>query len=67
VNINGVNTSGWNAKSRLPCRPKDLQDIRAMLLTNKGHLDLDRIRRDARVLLTDASWNELDDLLRQCS
>jgi hypothetical protein len=48
-------------------RPKDLQDIRAMLLTNKGHLDLDRIRRDARVLLTDSSWNELDDLLRQCS
>ena len=48
-------------------RPKDLQDIRAMLLANKGQLDAERIRRDARGLLTDASWKELDELLRQCA
>jgi hypothetical protein len=48
-------------------RPKDLQDIRAMLLANKGQFDAERIRRDARGLLTDASWKELDELLRQCA
>jgi hypothetical protein len=48
-------------------RPKDLQDIRAMLLANKGRLDLQRIRSDARGLLTEVSWNELDALLQACS
>lgn len=46
-------------------RPKDLQDIRAMVLANKGLLDLERVRRDARAFLTAASWLELDELLRQ--
>jgi hypothetical protein len=46
-------------------RPKDLQDIRAILLANKGLLDLERIRRDARGLLAEQSFAELDGLLRQ--
>jgi hypothetical protein len=44
-------------------RPKDMQDIRAMLLSNRGLLDLDLIRHEARALLTDAGWRELDEVL----
>jgi hypothetical protein len=44
-------------------RPKDLTDIKAILLSQTGKLDLDRIRNDARGLLSDESWNELDRLL----
>lgn len=44
-------------------RPKDISDIKAMLLSQKGLLDLDRIRSDARGFLTDPSWTELDGLL----
>lgn len=46
-------------------RPKDLQDIRAVLLANRGLLDLDQIRREAARLLTDASMDELEQLLVQ--
>ncbi|HLQ37459.1 MAG TPA: hypothetical protein VK348_06645 [Planctomycetota bacterium] len=46
-------------------RPKDLQDIRAMLLANKGLLDLEQIRGEARGLLTEQSWRELDVMLGQ--
>jgi hypothetical protein len=45
-------------------RPKDLQDIRALLLANAGLLDLDRIRRDARGLLSDESYRELEAMLQ---
>ena len=46
-------------------RPKDLGDIRAMLMTQKGSLDLARIREEAKALLSDESWNELDALLTE--
>ena len=45
-------------------RPKDLQDIRAMLLANQGLLDLDRVRRDARGMLTAESYRQLEELLQ---
>src|SRR5204862_8179317 len=46
-------------------RPKDWTDIKAMLLAQKGSLDLDRIRAEARQLLTAESWEELDRLLSE--
>jgi hypothetical protein len=46
-------------------RPKDWADIKAMLLAQKGMLDLDRIRAEARELLTPESWEELDRLLSE--
>jgi hypothetical protein len=46
-------------------RPKDITDIRAMLLAQRGRLDLDRIRSDARDLLGDESLAELERLLRE--
>ncbi len=45
-------------------RPKDIQDIKAMLMANKGRLDLGRVRADARGLLAEESWQELDRLLK---
>lgn len=48
-------------------RPKDLMDIRAVLLAQKGALDLVRIRQEAKVLLTDESWRELDRLIVESS
>lgn len=47
-------------------RPKDLTDIRAILLAQKGRLDLARIRRDAAGLLADDSLAELDRLIDEC-
>jgi hypothetical protein len=44
-------------------RPMDIADIRAMVLAQKGRLDLDRIRSDARLLLTPAAQAELEALL----
>lgn len=44
-------------------RPKDIQDIKAMLISRKGGLDLDLVRREARELLTDESYRELESLL----
>jgi nucleotidyltransferase DUF2204 len=46
-------------------RPKDITDIRAMLLTQRGKIDLERIRQDARQFLSDESWRELDRLLSE--
>lgn len=44
-------------------RPKDWMDIKAMLLTQQGRLDFARIRQEARPLLTDDSFRELERLL----
>lgn len=44
-------------------RPKDLGDIKAILLARKGRLDLPRLKSDARELLTDESYRELEDLI----
>jgi hypothetical protein len=44
-------------------RPTDITAILALVLARKGTLDLERIRADARQLLTDESWTELDRLL----
>ncbi len=44
-------------------RPKDIADIKAVLLAQKGRLDLARLKSDARQLLTDASYSELEKLV----
>ncbi len=44
-------------------RSKDLMDIKAILMAQKGRLDLARLRGDARGLLTDESYAELEGLL----
>ena len=44
-------------------RPKDLTDIKAMLLAQSGTLDLERVRTDARELLTEEGFRELERLL----
>jgi len=46
-------------------RPKDIIDIKAMLLAQKGRLDLARLRSDARGLLTDDSYAELETLVAE--
>jgi hypothetical protein len=46
-------------------RPKDWADIKAMLLAQKGLLDLNRIRTEAGHLLTAESLEELDRLLSE--
>lgn len=46
-------------------RPKDLGDIKAMLLAQKGSLDLARLKSDARELLGDESLRELEALIAQ--
>lgn len=44
-------------------RPKDLMDIKAVLLSQKGKLDTGRLLLDAEGLLAEASLNELRDLI----
>jgi hypothetical protein len=44
-------------------RPKDIADIKAVLLAQKGRLDLGRMKADARQLLTDAGYRELEKLV----
>ncbi len=44
-------------------RPKDIGDIKAILMAQKGKLDLQRLRGDAKELLTDESFGELDTLI----
>ena len=44
-------------------RPKDIGDIKAVLLTLKGKLDLERLKSDAKGLLTDESYRELEALI----
>lgn len=46
-------------------RPKDLGDIKAILMAQKGKLDLARLRNDAAGLLTDDSLKELESILTQ--
>jgi hypothetical protein len=46
-------------------RPKDIGDIKAMLMAQKGKLDIERLQGDARQLLTDESYQELESLVRQ--
>lgn len=44
-------------------RPKDIADIKAILLAQKGKLDLARLKSDADQLLTEPSLNELEALI----
>ncbi len=46
-------------------RSKDLGDIKAMLMAQKGKLDLGRLAVDARGLLSDDSFRELEGLIAQ--
>lgn len=47
-------------------RPKDIVDIRAILIAQRGKLDLDRLRSDASVFLTDQGYAELEALIAAC-
>ena len=44
-------------------RPKDIEDIKAILLAQKGKLDLERLKSDAGSLLTDESLKDLASLI----
>lgn len=46
-------------------RPKDLIDIKGMLLAQRGKLDLVRLRDDAKQFLSDTSLAELERLLAE--
>jgi hypothetical protein len=46
-------------------RPKDIGDIKAILLAQKGKLDLQRLKADAKSLLTDEAYRELESLIAQ--
>jgi hypothetical protein len=46
-------------------RPKDIGDIKAILLAQKGRLDLGRIKSDAKVLLTDEGYADLLTLMEE--
>jgi hypothetical protein len=46
-------------------RPKDIGDIKAILMAQKGNLDLERLRFEAKSLLTDQSFEELESLIVQ--
>jgi len=46
-------------------RPKDIGDIKAMLMAQKGRLNLERLLSDAEALLTEASFQELKRLINQ--
>ena len=49
-------------------RPKDIQDlrdIRAIIMTQRGRLDVERLRSDARELLPAESTEEIEQLLRE--
>jgi hypothetical protein len=46
-------------------RPKDIVDIKAILMTQKGKMDLDRLRSDAKGLLSDQGFQELDSIILQ--
>ena len=44
-------------------RPKDIADILAILVAQKGRLDLERVKADARAFLADGSYGELEALI----
>jgi hypothetical protein len=46
-------------------RPKDTGDIKAMLMAQKGKLDIDRLKSDAQQLLTPDGYRELESLIEQ--
>jgi hypothetical protein len=46
-------------------RPKDIADIKAILLSRKGKLDIGRLKADAKELLADDSLRELDALISE--
>jgi hypothetical protein len=46
-------------------RPKDIGDIKAMLMAQKGKLDIERLLSDAQQLLSDDGYRELESLVRQ--
>jgi hypothetical protein len=46
-------------------RPKDIGDIKAMLMAQKGKLDIERLLSDAQQLLSDDGCRELESLVRQ--
>jgi hypothetical protein len=46
-------------------RPKDIGDIKAMLMAQKGKLDLERLKSDAKQLLTEQSYQELEALITE--
>ncbi len=46
-------------------RPKDVVDIKAILMSQQGRLDLERLKSDARALLADESYRELESLVAQ--
>jgi hypothetical protein len=46
-------------------RPKDIGDIKAILMAQKGKLDLEQLSSDAKLLLADESYQELQSLLAE--
>jgi hypothetical protein len=46
-------------------RPKDIGDIKAMLMAQQGRLDLARLKGDARGLLSSESFKELELLIAE--
>lgn len=46
-------------------RPKDIIDIKAILMAQKGRLDLERLKADARELLLEESLAELESLIAE--
>ena len=48
-------------------RPKDIQDIKAILLSQRGRLDTPRLLADAKELLVGPSWKELSELVTELS
>src|SRR5438309_245202 len=46
-------------------RPKDIGDIKAILMAQKGNLDIARLRSDAQQLLIDEGYRELEALVGQ--
>jgi hypothetical protein len=46
-------------------RPKDIGDIKAMLLAQKGKLDIERLLINTRQLLTEDGYGELESLVHQ--
>jgi len=46
-------------------RPKDIGDIKAMLMAQKGKLNIERLKSDAQQLLTNDGYRELESLIKQ--
>jgi hypothetical protein len=46
-------------------RPKDIGDIKAMLMAQQGRLDLARLQADAKVFLTADGYRELQELIAE--